>query len=66
MLAKITKRTVDGLKPGSKDRFLWDTELKGFGVKVTPAGSKVYVLQYRKGGRVRVDGATSSGRWHPT
>ena len=30
MQGKITKRTVDALKPGAKDRFLWDTELKGF------------------------------------
>jgi hypothetical protein len=66
MLAKITKRSVDALKPGSTDCFLWDTELKGFGLKVTPAGSKVYILQYRKGGRVRGDGATQTNRWHPT
>jgi hypothetical protein len=65
MLAKITKRTVDALKPGATDRFLWDTELKGFGVKVTPAGKKIYILQYRKGGRVRVDGAAAV-KWHPT
>jgi integrase len=51
MLCKITKRTVDAAKPGTGNRFLWDTELKGFGLKVTPAGHKVYVLQYRKGGR---------------
>jgi integrase len=66
MLSRITKRTVDALKPGTNDLFLWDTELKGFGLKVTPAGSKVYILQYRKGGRVRVDGPGSSNRWHPT
>jgi integrase len=51
MLTKITKRTVDGVTPGSADQFLWDRDLKGFGLKVTPAGSKVYILQYRKGGR---------------
>jgi hypothetical protein len=49
MQGKITKRTVDALKPGAKDRFLWDTELKGFGLKVTPSGNKIYVLQYRRG-----------------
>jgi Arm DNA-binding domain len=66
MLAKITKRTVDALKPGITDLFLWDTELKGFGLKVTPGGNKVYILQYRKGGRVRADGAGVTNRWHPT
>src|SRR6478736_6036662 len=51
MRGKITKRAVDALQPGQTDQFLWDTEIKGFGVKVTPAGNRVYVLQYRKGGR---------------
>ena len=52
MKAKITKRTVDAAKPGERDTFIWDTEAKGFGLKITPAGSKVYVLQYRFGGTV--------------
>jgi hypothetical protein len=46
MRAKITKRKVDELQPGERDVFLWDTELPGFGCKVTPKGSRVYVLQY--------------------
>lgn len=48
---KITKRTVDALQAGARDLFLWDDEVSGFGVKVTPAGRRVYVLQYRLGGR---------------
>ena len=52
MKAKITKRTVDAAKAGKRDTFIWDTEAKGFGLKVTPAGNKIYVLQYRFGGRV--------------
>ena len=55
MLAKITKRTVDSIRPNGADQFLWDGgwdgAVKGFGLKVTPAGRKVYVLQYRMGGR---------------
>lgn len=47
MKIKITKRAVDAAKPAAKDSFLWDTETKGFGLKLTPAGRKVYVLQYR-------------------
>ena len=50
-LATISKRSVDATKAGEKDAYLWDQELKGFGLKVTPAGRKVYLVQYRLGGR---------------
>jgi hypothetical protein len=49
--AKITKQAVDATHPGAKDKLLWDTKLAGFGLKVTPAGSKVFIYQYRLGGR---------------
>ena len=48
---KVTKRSVDALRAGPADQFLWDDELRGFGLKVTPAGRRVYLLQYRLGGR---------------
>jgi integrase len=51
MLTKITKRTVDAVNPSGADQFLCDSDMKGFGLKVTPAGNKVYILQYRRGGR---------------
>lgn len=44
---KITKSEVDAAKPRATDWFLWDTLLKGFALKVTPAGGKVYIYQYR-------------------
>lgn len=47
MAVKITKRTVDAAKPGERDRFLWDADPKGFGLKVTPAGNKVYILPWK-------------------
>ena len=47
----ITKSTVDAAEPGEKDSFLWDSKTHGFGLKVTPAGAKVYICQYRTGGR---------------
>lgn len=50
MRTRITKREVDAAKPGERDAFVWDRDVKGFGLKVTPAGRKVYVLQYRIGG----------------
>ena len=48
---KIDKTSVAELAPGSTDRFLWDDQLKGFGVKVSPKGVKSYVFQFRMGGR---------------
>jgi integrase len=51
MPIRITKRFVDAEQPAAKDRFIFDSEVKGFGLKVTPAGRKVYILQYRMGGR---------------
>ena len=51
MQGKITKRAVDTLQPSSKNLFLWDDKLSGFGLKVTPSGRKIYILQYRMGGR---------------
>src|SRR5262245_15257004 len=49
--ARITKRSVDAAQPSSRDSYLWDPELSGFGLKITPSGRKVYLVQYRLGGR---------------
>lgn len=46
---RITKRTVDAAKPGGRLYRLWDSEVKGFGLRVTPAGVKSYILAYRPG-----------------
>lgn len=51
MQAKIAKRVVDGTMPAVKDVFVWDTEVRGFGLKVTPAGRRIYVFQYRLPGK---------------
>lgn len=48
---KLTKRTVDTLVSAGKEQLWWDSELRGFGVKVTAKGSKIFVVQYRMGGR---------------
>src|SRR5437016_2674414 len=50
MQGKITKRAVDDLAPaGGAETVLWDTEVKGFGVRARATGSKSYILQYRAG-----------------
>lgn len=48
---RLIKRAVDAVLPEAKDVYLWDSDLAGFGLKVTPAGKKVYLVQYRLGGR---------------
>ncbi|GHB33244.1 integrase [Pseudovibrio japonicus] len=50
-MARISKQVVDQAQPQSKDAYVWDEELKGFGLKITPTGHKVYLIQYRIGGR---------------
>jgi integrase len=51
MGVKLTKRVVEAADFGASDQYLWDAEVKGFGLKITPAGRKVFVFQYRMGGR---------------
>jgi len=47
MQEKITKRKVDAVKPNSaKDEYLWDTEAKGFGLRVKASGARSFVLSY--------------------
>lgn len=48
---RITKATVDAIQQGEKDQLHWDNRLPGFGCKVTPKGSKIFIYQYRLGGR---------------
>lgn len=47
-MARLTKKAVDALRvPTSAQAFLWDGELKGFGVRVTKTGVKTFIVQYR-------------------
>lgn len=67
---KITKKSIDALEPSSSSQFLWDTDLKGFGAKITPSGSISYVLQFRMGGRETIARRYTIGAhgspWTPT
>lgn len=49
-LAKLNKRTVDALAaPATGQAFLWDTEIKGFGVRVGATGQRrCEPLTYRR------------------
>jgi integrase len=48
--SKLTKGVIDRFPTPVKEVVYWDTACPGFGVKVTPAGRKVFVVLYRTGG----------------
>lgn len=54
LLKKITKQLVDSLVATDRELWVWDTEVKGFGVRARPGGRKSYVIEYRPGSRGRV------------
>jgi integrase len=49
---RITKRTVDALV-ADRDAIYFDADLRGFGVRTKPSGSKTYLVQYEANGRTR-------------
>jgi hypothetical protein len=46
---RLGKRTVDAAKPEAVAYRVWDADLKGFGLKVSPRGLKTYFVWYRAG-----------------
>jgi len=54
MATKLTDTVVKGITaPASGNTITYDGEVKGFGVRVTKAGAKAFILNYRAGGRER-------------
>ena len=47
-IGKITSRSVARFKgePG-KESYLWDTEVKGFGLRIQPTGRRSYIYKFR-------------------
>ena len=46
-MPRLTKSLIETLKAEvGEDRFVWDADLKGFGLRVRPSG-KTYLIQYR-------------------
>lgn len=43
---KLTEQSVSALAATGKQYLVWDDELKGFGVRVSQAGTKTYILRY--------------------
>ncbi len=50
----LTERRIRDAKPGQKTRIEWDTTVRGFGLRITPAGSKAFVISYRLDGSKRL------------
>ena len=48
-MGRLTKRQIDAAEPSEAERFLWDADVRGFGVRVKTTGSKSFVLKYRVG-----------------
>lgn len=52
--ARLTKRLFDAAQPiDGRDHEVWDTDLKGFCLRVTAKGSRSYALKYRIGSAQR-------------
>jgi integrase len=49
-IVRLTKRAVDQAEPSSKPYFVWDGELRGFGVRIDPGGAKTFAVRYRPKG----------------
>jgi len=46
---RITKRTIEALKPSANEFTVWDDGVSGFGVRVRPTGTKSFIVVYRAG-----------------
>ena len=54
MSQRITDELVKNLTPPPKgNRIVYDGKIAGFGIRITVAGVKSFVLNYRIGGRER-------------
>lgn len=43
----LTEKRIRDAKPGKSNRTIWDRQVIGLGVRITPAGAKTFVLSYR-------------------
>jgi integrase len=64
---KLTDARVRSLPaPATSSRIAYDGEVKGFGLRVTAAGAKAFVLNYRINGRERRLTIGDAGSWSTT
>jgi integrase len=65
MRAKLNKRTVDAQHQADRRITIWDTELPGFGLRVSRTGERTYVVKLRVCGRQRWVTIGRHGPWTP-
>jgi integrase len=66
--AKLTDRVVSASKAEPQRYVVWDTEKKGFGLRVEPSGHKSFIVRYRTNGggrsaprrQMKIDGASGT------
>lgn len=62
---KLSRTTVERLEPGDRRFIVWDADMPGFGVRVSPAGprnprgARTYIVQFRMPGM----GRSQTSRW---
>jgi integrase len=52
-IAKLTTRTVDAARAGTRPYIIFDAEVRGFGLRVMPSGFKSWIIEYRPRGAGR-------------
>jgi integrase len=52
-MPRLTQALVDELAPDGRDRRIFDSRQPGFGVRITPTGTKLFIAQVRVAGRKR-------------
>jgi hypothetical protein len=51
-MPRLTKLIVETLKPDEHtDVLVWDSEIRGLGVRLKPSGTKTFFVQYRNHAR---------------
>jgi integrase len=60
-MQKLTEAAVAGMAIDGRDRIVFDAGTAGFGVRITPKGTKIFIVQARVGGQPRP--RVPIGRW---